>query len=90
VSPRKTSGRIDDPAVRGVRNVHYGLGIGFVLLGFGLEMVPALTVIASPLAGRVCAGIGALILAVGRFGSDELMRRCRALVTESSWRPRRR
>jgi hypothetical protein len=76
--------RIDDPATRDARNVFYGLGIAVVLLGFSLEMVPALAAIASPLAGRVCAGIGALILAVGRFGSDSLMRRCRAFVTGSS------
>ncbi len=76
--------RIEEPAVRGVRNLFYGFGIAFVLLGFSLEMVPVLASIAAPLAGRVCAGIGALILAVGRFGSDDLMRRCRALVTGSS------
>jgi hypothetical protein len=77
---RRTS-RIDDPATRSVRNVFYGLGIALVLLGFSLEMVPALAASVSPLAGRICAGIGALILATGRFGSDDLMRRCRALMT---------
>lgn len=80
----RRASRIDDPAVRNVRNVFYGFGIAFVLLGFSLEMVPALAAIASPLAGRVCAGIGALILAVGRFGSDDLMRRCRVFVKGSS------
>ena len=84
MSPRKSSARIDDPAARGVRNLFYGSGIAFVLLGFSLESIPALATIASPLAGRVCAGIGALVLAVGRFGSDGLMRRCRALLRGSS------
>jgi hypothetical protein len=77
----RRTGPVDDPAARSVRNLFYGLGIAFVLLGFSLEMVPALAAIASPLAGRVCAGIGALILAVGRFGSDRLMQRCRSFVT---------
>jgi hypothetical protein len=75
--------RIDDPAARGVRNLFYGTGIAFVLLGFSLDMVPALSALVSPLTGRICAGVGALILAVGRFGSDNLMHRCRALVTPS-------
>jgi hypothetical protein len=75
---------VDDPATRGVRNALYGLGIAFVLIGFSLEMIPALAAISSPLAGRVCAGIGALILAFGRFGSERVMQRCRALVTGSS------
>jgi hypothetical protein len=76
----RRSSRIDDPAARGVRNVFYGLGIAFVLVGFSLEMVPALAVSVPPLAGRICAGIGALILAAGRFSSDDLMLRCRALT----------
>jgi hypothetical protein len=80
--------RIDDPAARRVRNAFYGVGIAFVLLGFSLEMIPALAAISAPLAGRVCAGIGAVILAVGRFSGDDLMRRCRALVTGSSQRLR--
>jgi hypothetical protein len=79
----RRAARIDDPAARGVRNLFYGTGIAFVLLGFSLDMVPALSALVSPAAGRICAGVGALILAVGRFGSDNLMHRCRALVTPS-------
>jgi hypothetical protein len=80
----RRAARIDDPAARGVRNLFYGLGIAFVLMGFALELLPALAAIAPPVAGRVCAGIGALVLAAGRFGSDGLMRSCRALLTGSS------
>jgi hypothetical protein len=61
--------------VRRVRHALYALGIAFVVLGFSLEMVPALAAISAPLAGRICAGIGAVILSVGRFGSERLLRR---------------
>jgi hypothetical protein len=37
--------------------------------------------VAPELAGRVSAGLGALILAVGRFGSDRIVRRCEILLT---------
>ncbi len=37
--------------------------------------------IAPELAGRVSAGLGALILAVGRFGSNRVVRRCETLLT---------
>ncbi len=37
--------------------------------------------VAPDLAGRVSAGIGALILSVGRFGSNRLVRRCEMLLT---------
>jgi hypothetical protein len=71
----------DAKAVRRARHFLYGLGIAFVLLGFSLDMIPALASLAVPLAGRICAGIGAVILSVGRFGSDALVRRCQMLLT---------
>ena len=37
--------------------------------------------IVTEVAGRICAGIGALILAAGRFGTDRFVRRCEALLT---------
>ena len=51
------------------------------MLGFSLEIVPALAQVATPLAGRICAGIGAVILSVGRFGSERFLRRCQRLST---------
>jgi hypothetical protein len=71
----------DDSSARRARYFLYLLGGVFVALGFALEMVPAMAAIAPDLAGRVSAGIGALILAVGRFGSDNLVRRCEKLLT---------
>jgi hypothetical protein len=71
----------DDPSARRARYFLYLLGGVFVALGFALEMVPAMAAVAPGLAGRVSAGIGALILAVGRFGSDGLVRRCERLLT---------
>jgi len=71
-------------SVRRARTLLYGLGIVFVVLGFSLEMVPALAAVVSPLAGKICAGIGALILSVGRFGSDRVVRRCQAPLTGRS------
>jgi hypothetical protein len=68
-------------STRRARHFLYGLGIAFVLLGFGLEMVPVLAAVAAPLAGKICAGIGAAILAAGRFGSDRLVRRSQARLT---------
>lgn len=74
---------VDDHAksARRARHFLYGLGIAFVLLGFSLEMIPALASVAAPLAGRICAGIGAVILSVGRFGPDRWVRRCQSLLT---------
>jgi len=71
----------EDPSARRARYFLYLLGGVFVALGFSLEMVPAMAAVAPELAGRVCAGIGALILALGRFGSDRLVRRCETLLT---------
>jgi hypothetical protein len=71
----------DAKSVRRARHFLYGLGIAFVLLGFSLDMIPALASVAAPLAGRICAGIGAVILSAGRFGSDRLVRRCQTLLT---------
>lgn len=71
---------IEDSIARRARYVLYLLGAAFVALGFSLELVPALAAIAPALAGRICAGIGAAILSVGRFGSDRLVRRCDALL----------
>jgi hypothetical protein len=71
----------DEPTARRARYFLYLLGGVFVALGFALEQVPAMAAVAPDLAGRVSAGIGALILALGRFGSDRLVRRCEMLLT---------
>lgn len=71
----------EDKAARRARYFLYLLGGVFVALGFSLEMVPALALSDSPLAGRICAGIGAVVLAAGRFGSDGFVRRCEGLLT---------
>jgi len=71
----------DDPSARRARYFLYLLGGVFVALGFALERVPAMAAVTPDLAGRVSAGIGALILSVGRFGSDRLVRRCEMLLT---------
>jgi hypothetical protein len=71
----------EDPTARRARYFLYLLGGVFVALGFSLEMVPAFAAIAPSLAGRVSAGIGALILSVGRFGSDRVVLRCETLLT---------
>lgn len=71
----------EDRAVRRARYFLYLLGGVFVALGFSLELVPALASSAPALAGRICAGIGALILSAGRFGSDRFVQRCEMLLT---------
>lgn len=71
---------IEDSIARRARYALYLLGSAFVMLGFSLEMVPALAAVAPALAGRICAGIGAAILSVGRFGTDRIVRRCDALI----------
>lgn len=71
----------EDSAARRARYLLYLVGGVFVALGFSLEMVPVLAAVAPSLAGRVCAGLGALILSAGRFGSDRFVRRCEMLLT---------
>jgi uncharacterized membrane protein YccF (DUF307 family) len=68
-------------AARRARYFLYLLGGVFVALGFSLEMVPALAEVAPLPAGRICAGVGAIILSAGRFGSDRFVRRCEMLLT---------
>jgi hypothetical protein len=71
----------EDRAARRARYFLYLLGGVFVALGFSVERVPAMADIAPALAGRICAGIGAVILAAGRFGSDRFVLRCERLLT---------
>ena len=71
----------EDVTVRRARYFLYLLGGGFVALGFSLEMVPAFAAVAPPLGGRVCAGIGAVILAIGRFASNRVVQRCEGALT---------
>lgn len=71
----------EDKAVRRARYFLYLLGGVFVALGFSLETVPAMADVAPTLAGRFCAGIGAVILAAGRFGTDRFVLRCERLLT---------
>jgi len=71
----------EDAPARRARYFLYLLGGVFVALGFALETVPAMAAVAPELAGRVCAGIGALILGMGRFGSDRFVLRCEMLLT---------
>jgi hypothetical protein len=68
-------------AARRARYFLYLLGGVFVALGFALEMVPMMVAVAPALAGRISAGIGAMILATGRFGSDRFVLRCEMLLT---------
>lgn len=72
---------VEDPVARRARYFLYLLGGVFVALGFALERVPAMAAVAPELAGRVSAGIGAVILSVGRFGSDRLVRRWETVLT---------
>jgi hypothetical protein len=71
----------EDATARRARYFLYLLGGVFVALGFSLEMVPVFAAIAPSLGGRVCAGIGAVVLGVGRFGSDRLVTRCESVLT---------
>jgi hypothetical protein len=71
----------EDRSARRARYFLYLLGGAFVALGFSLEMIPALASVSPGLAGRVSAGIGALILSAGRFGSDRFVLRCETLLT---------
>ncbi|MEP7243297.1 MAG: hypothetical protein ABI885_06375 [Gammaproteobacteria bacterium] len=68
-------------SARRARYFLYLLGAVFVALGFALEMVPALAAVAPDIGGRVCAGIGTVILAAGRFGSDRFVCRCEMVLT---------
>jgi len=65
---------------RRARYFLYAVGAAFVAIGFALDMVPVLAAVAAPLAARLCALTGAVILTLGRFGSDRLVSRCRRLV----------
>jgi len=65
---------------RRARYFLYTVGAAFVAIGFALDMVPMLAAVAAPLAARLCALTGAVILTLGRFGSDRLVSRCRRLV----------
>jgi hypothetical protein len=71
----------EERAARRARYFLYLLGGVFVALGFSLEMVPAMAAIAPALAGRICAGIGAVILSGGRFAPDRFVLRCEMLLT---------
>ncbi|MEA3177090.1 MAG: hypothetical protein QOI59_613 [Gammaproteobacteria bacterium] len=71
----------EDKAARRARYFLYLLGGVFVALGFSLEMVPVMAAVAPPLAGRICAGIGAVILSAGRYGSDRFVLRCETVLT---------
>ena len=66
----------EENAARRARYFLYLLGGVFVALGVSLEMVPALAALSPSLAGRICAGIGAVILSAGRFGSDRFVLGC--------------
>ena len=79
-----TRGTSLDPSARAARRARYflyALGGVFVALGFALDMVPTLASAAPPIAARACALIGAVILAIGRFGSDRLVSRVQQLMT---------
>jgi hypothetical protein len=71
----------EDAAVRRARYFLYLLGGVFVAMGFALENVPALAAVAHPLAGRISAALGAVLLTMGRFGSDRFVRRCELALT---------
>jgi hypothetical protein len=71
----------EDRPARRARYFLYLLGGVFVALGFSLEMVPAMAAVAPSFGGRICAGIGAVILFAGRFGSDRFVIRCELLLT---------
>ena len=68
---RKNSGD-EDVVARHARNVFYGLGIALVLLALFMDSPAAPAQWTHPLAAKICAGMGAAVLAVGRFGSDVL------------------
>jgi hypothetical protein len=61
-----------ESGARRARYFLYVLGAAFVALGFSLEMVPALIAAVPPLAGRVCARVGAAVLTAGRFGVGQI------------------
>ena len=71
----------EEPDARRARYFLYLVGGVFVALGFSLETVPALAALVPELAGRICAGIGALVLSVGRFAPDAVVRRCETKLT---------
>jgi hypothetical protein len=71
----------EERAARRARYFLYLLGGVFVALGFSLEMVPAMAAVAPAVAGRICAGIGAVILSAGRFAPDRFVLRCEMLLT---------
>lgn len=71
----------DDRPARRARYFLYVLGGLFVATGFSLEMIPVLAAVSPALGGRICAGIGAVILSAGRFGSDRFVVRCESLLT---------
>lgn len=81
---RRFEQREEDPRARRARYSLYVVGAVFAALGFALEMVPLLAASTPWWSGRACALIGVVFLAVGRFGSDRLVRRCDALLSGGS------
>ncbi len=71
----------EESVARRARYFLYLVGGVFVAIGFSLEMVPALAAVAHPLAGRACAGVGAIILSIGRFAPDKVVRKCETTLT---------
>ena len=64
----------EEPRARKGRYALYLLGGLFGALGIALEVVPLLATFTPSRVARGCALIGAIILAVGRFSPDRLVR----------------
>jgi hypothetical protein len=67
--------RDEEPRARKGRYALYLLGGFFGALGIALEVVPAFASFTPNRVARCCALIGAIILAVGRFSPDRIVRR---------------
>ncbi len=80
---KETNPRETDRSARRARYFLYAIGGAFVALGFALESVPSLAAVTPWYAGRASAFVGAVILSIGRFGSDRFVRRCESLLTRS-------
>ena len=69
------SAPVEEPRARKGRYALYLLGGLFAALGIALELVPVLASFTPNRVARGCALVGAIILAVGRFSPDRIVRR---------------
>ena len=73
----------ESQAARRARYALYIAGGFFAVLGIALEMVPAFAAFTPVKVAKACALLGAVILGVGRFAPDHIVRRVEGFLVRS-------